>query len=124
MRTKKDRKKAVAKPIKHQAKRRSKPFPIVAIGASAGGLEAMTAFLGALPANTGMAYVYIQHLDPSHESMLVEILSRHTRMKVLQAKHLLPIKKNHLFIIPPNKNMAIIDGVLTLKPREAKPSIH
>jgi two-component system, chemotaxis family, CheB/CheR fusion protein len=102
----------------------SQPFPIVAIGASAGGLEAVTALLKALPPRTGMAYVYIQHLDPSHESMLTDILARHTKMKVLQAKHRLPIKKNHFFIIPPNTNMAIIDGVLILQPREAKPSIH
>jgi two-component system CheB/CheR fusion protein len=126
MKEKKGSKKASSKTARQEAKtaRKSKPFPIVAIGASAGGLEAMTTFLDALPADTGMAYVYVQHLDPSHESMLPEILAWHTKMTVLHAKHLLPIKKNHLFIIPPNKNMAIIDGVLTLKPREAKPSIH
>jgi two-component system, chemotaxis family, CheB/CheR fusion protein len=66
-------------------KSRSQPFPVVAIGASAGGLEAISAFLKSLPAHTGMAYVYIQHLDPSHESMLTDILARHTKMKVTQA---------------------------------------
>jgi two-component system, chemotaxis family, CheB/CheR fusion protein len=105
-------------------KTRSKPFPIVAIGASAGGLEAVSQFLKSLPADTGMAYVYVQHLDPTHESMLSSILARHTKMKVTEAKHLMPIQKNHVFIIPPNKSMAIIDGVLTLNPREAKPSVH
>ncbi|HWA35143.1 MAG TPA: CheR family methyltransferase [Cyclobacteriaceae bacterium] len=105
-------------------KRRSKPFPIVAIGASAGGLEAISLFLKSLPSVTGMAYVYIQHLDPLHESKLSEILSRQTRMTVIEAKNLMPIKKDNLFIIPPNKDMAIIDGVLTLNPRAAKPSIH
>lgn len=127
MKAKKTRKKATKSMVKSHANtdsKRSKPFLIVAIGASAGGLEAVSIFLKALPSDTGMAFVYIQHLDPDHESMLVDILAKHTKMKVVQAQHLLPIKKDHLFIIPPNKNMAIIDGVLTLKPREAKPSIH
>lgn len=126
MKGKKLPKSVKTKEVKSHAsvKSRSKPFPIVAIGASAGGLEAVSLFLKSLPARTGMAYVYIQHLDPTHESMLTDILSRHTKMKVIQAKHLMPIKKDHVFIIPPNKSMAIIDGVLTLNPREAKPSIH
>jgi two-component system CheB/CheR fusion protein len=99
-------------------------FPIAAIGASAGGLEAVKSLLEALPSDTGMAFVYIQHLDPNHESMLHEILARHTKMKVLEAKHKLPIKSDHFYIIPPNKDMTVIDGVLTLKPREARPSVH
>jgi two-component system CheB/CheR fusion protein len=110
------------KEVKKRA--RSKAFPIVAIGASAGGLEAVSSLLSALPINTGMAYVYVQHLDPLHESMLSTILTRHTKMKVLEAKHRLPVKSDHLYIIPPNKNMSIDDGVLTLERREAKPSIH
>jgi two-component system CheB/CheR fusion protein len=105
-------------------KRKSKPYPIVAIGASAGGLEAIRELLENLPTDSGMAYVYIQHLDPTHKSMLSEILQRATKMKVLEAKHLMHIQPNHVFIIPPNKDMAIIDGVLTLNPRKAKPSIH
>jgi len=126
MKGKKASKSASKKKEKNHASRklRSKPYPIVAIGASAGGLEAVSLFLKSLPSVTGMAYVYIQHLDPTHESRLTEILARHTRMTVLEAKNLMPIKKDHLFIIPPNKNMAIIDGVLTLNQREAKPSIH
>ncbi len=105
-------------------KRRSKPFPIVAIGASAGGLEAITELLKSLPPDTGMSYVYIQHLDPSRESHLPTILGRVTKMKVLEAKHLVPIERNHLYILPPNKSMAIIDGVLTLNKRQAKPTIN
>jgi len=101
-----------------------KPFVIVAIGASAGGIEAVTELLKNLPSNTGMAFVYIQHLDPTHESMLSTILTRVTKMKVLEAKHLLQIEPNHLYIIPPNQDMAIADGVLTLSPRKEKPISH
>jgi two-component system CheB/CheR fusion protein len=104
-------------------KRRSKPFPIVAIGASAGGLEAVIELLKNLAPDTGMAYVYIQHLDPAHKSMLSQILGRSTKMKVLEASNLLPIKANHVYIIPPNKEMMIVDGVLKLNPRPSKPSL-
>ena len=107
---------------KHQHK--SKPYPIVAIGASAGGLESVTKLLENLPDHTGMAYVYIQHLDPDRDSMLVEILQRATKMKVQQAENLMPIEANHFFIIPPNKNMCIMDDVLKLTPRAARPAKH
>lgn len=107
-----------------KSKRKSKPFPIVAIGASAGGLQAVTELLKNLSPGTDMAYVYVQHLDPSHESRLSEILSGITSMKVLEATHLLPIEKNHLYVIPPNKDLFILDGVLTLNPRKPKPSVH
>ncbi|RYZ25160.1 MAG: chemotaxis protein CheB, partial [Chitinophagaceae bacterium] len=105
-------------------KRKSKPYPIVAIGASAGGLEAIIEFLKHLSPTTGMAYLYIQHLDPTHKSMLPQILQRGTKMKVLEAKHRMRIEPNHLFVLPPNKDMEIIDGVVTLNPRQAKPVIH
>lgn len=102
----------------------SRPFPIVAIGASAGGLEAVGSLLKHLPADTGMAYVYIQHLDPEFDSRLAEILSRFTKMRVKKAEHRLPIERDQLYIIPPNKDMAIIDGVLMLKSRRSKPAVH
>lgn len=105
-------------------KLRSKVFPIVAIGASAGGLEAVTALLKNLPADTGMAYIYIQHQAREHKSKLVEILSRATKMKVVTAKNLLPIEANRLHILPPDKDMSIIDGSLKLIPRQPKPSLH
>jgi two-component system, chemotaxis family, CheB/CheR fusion protein len=104
-------------------KRTGKHFPIVAIGASAGGLEAMSELLQNLPANTGMAYVYIQHADPSHQEVLSSILSKNTSMKVSEARHLLPIEKDHLYIIPANKDISLIDGVLTLNTRTDKPSL-
>jgi two-component system, chemotaxis family, CheB/CheR fusion protein len=66
--------------IKNKVAGKNSGFPIVAIGASAGGLEAMTNLLKSLPENTGFAYVYIQHLDPNHESMLTDILGRATKM--------------------------------------------
>jgi two-component system CheB/CheR fusion protein len=105
-------------------KRRSKPFPIVGIGASAGGLEALKEFLKYLPADTGMSYIYIQHLSPTHESMLSSILSRATKMPVIEAVSKMIIKPNHLYIIPPNKDMSIMDGVLKLSPRSEKQNVH
>ncbi len=69
-----------------------KSFVIVAIGASAGGIEAVTELLKNLPSNTGMAFVYIQHLDPTHESMLSTILARATKMKVVEAENMLKIE--------------------------------
>ncbi len=101
-----------------------KSFVIVAIGASAGGIEAVTELLKNLPSNTGMAFVYIQHLDPTHESMLSTILARATKMKVVEAENMLKIEPDHLYIIPPNQDMAIADGVLTLSPRKEKPMSH
>ena len=107
-----------------EVRTKSKAYPIVAIGASAGGLEAITQLLKSLPPDTGMAYVYIQHLDPNHESMLSTILSKATKMKVVQAEHLVQIEPNHLFIIPPDKNMSVIDGVIKLNEREPRPVIN
>ena len=103
---------------------RSKPFPIVAIGASAGGIEAVTQLLKNLSPETGMAFVYIQHLDPTHKSLLSSILSKNTKMPVMEAKEKMRIRANHVFVIPPDKDMMIVDGVLTLNPRPARPMIH
>ncbi len=92
-------------------------FPIVGIGASAGGLEAFTQLLTHLPTHTGMAFVLIQHLDPKHESMSVEILSRTTHMKVTEVKQGTHVEPNCIYIIPPNFRMGILHGALTLFPR-------
>jgi two-component system, chemotaxis family, CheB/CheR fusion protein len=113
-----------AKPRLKKKNPRSKSFPIVAIGASAGGLEAISELLENLSPETGMAFVYIQHLDPTHKSMLSTILARFTKMKVLEAKHQMVLERNHVYIIPPNKNMAVSDGMLTLDARQAKPAAH
>src|SRR5215831_1581107 len=89
-------------------------FPIVGIGASAGGLEACTALLKALPSNLGMAFVVIPHLDPSRESAFGEILSRATPIPVLDAKDQTTVLPNHVYVIPPNYEMTINNGVLRL----------
>ena len=99
-------------------------FPIVAIGASAGGIESFTDVLKHLPENTGMAYVYIQHMNPEHESHLTEVFSRVTKMNVLEAKDKVKIKPDHIYIIPPNREMKIEDGMLLLFFRPVKPLNH
>lgn len=97
--------------------RNRKHTAVVGIGASAGGLEALTELLQNLPTKTGLAFVYVQHLDPSHKSLLASILSRVATIPVLEARQKCRIEADHLYIIPPNKNMTIVDGVLQLAPR-------
>src|ERR1041385_4079033 len=92
-------------------------FHIVGIGASAGGLEAFLEFLSALPADTGMAFVLIQHLEPHHESQLAQILSHSTKMPVVQAEEGQAVQPNHVYVIPPNTIMVIQNGALRLAPR-------
>src|SRR4051812_25734622 len=77
------------------------PFPVVCVGASAGGLEAFTQLLSALPADTGMAYVLVSHLSPSHASHLAEILSRSTKMPVTEVKDEPRVQPNAVYVIPP-----------------------
>jgi two-component system CheB/CheR fusion protein len=91
---------------------------VAAIGASAGGLEAIGDLLKHLPSNTGMAFVVVQHLDPEHPSLLPELLSRHTRMPVSPVKNNMPVEANHVYVIPPNTRMSIDDGRLLLSPRD------
>ena len=99
-------------------------FPVVAIGASAGGLEAYTEFFHALPSDTGMAFVLVQHLDPSHHSILAEILARATRMPVEEVKPKAKIRHNHVYVIPAGASMSIADGSLMLTPRRKGPGQH
>jgi len=89
-------------------------FPIVGIGASAGGLEAIEQFLRHLPQGSGMAFVVVQHLDPTHKGMLVELLQRATPMKVIQVKDRLRVEPDRVYVIPPNQDMSILHGVLHL----------
>ena len=93
-------------------------FPIVGIGASAGGLDAFKRLLKTIPENSGMAYVLVQHLDPSHESFLPEILQRSTKIPVHEITEDIHLAPNHIYIIPSNKILTSIDGVLQLTPRE------
>jgi two-component system, chemotaxis family, CheB/CheR fusion protein len=89
-------------------------FPVVAIGASAGGLEAMMELLKNLPPDTGMAFIYVQHLSPDHKSMLTEILSKKTTMKVQEIDEMDKIKPNNVFVIPYNKGIEVTDGHIKL----------
>jgi two-component system CheB/CheR fusion protein len=91
------------------------PFMIVGVGASAGGFEAFKELLEALPAPTGMAFVFIQHLEPSHESMLPALLGRCTTMPVSQALDGTAVEPDHVYVVPPNANLIILGGVLTLQ---------
>ncbi len=95
-------------------------FPIVGIGASAGGLDAFKRLLNAIPEDSGMAYVLVQHLDPSHESMLPEILSRETKLPVHEITDDIHLAPNHIYIIPSNKMLTSTDGVLKLTARDKK----
>jgi two-component system CheB/CheR fusion protein len=89
-------------------------FPIVGIGASAGGLEALEQFFGSVPENSGMAYVVVQHLDPTHKGMLPELLQRVSKMTVFQVKDRMVVRQNCVYVIPPNKTMSILNGILHL----------
>ena len=92
-------------------------FPVVGIGASAGGLEAFSELLHNLPEKTGMAFVLVQHLDPKHESSLPEILARTTRLPVTEVTQDGELQPDHVYVIPANTNLLIKDGVLRLGPR-------
>ena len=98
----------------HSHSRGEPSFPVVAIGASAGGLEAFRTLLAALPANSGMAFILVQHLDPTHASMMVELLSPHTAMTVLEARDGLRLEPDHVYIIPPGRYLAVHDGAIQL----------
>lgn len=89
-------------------------FPIVGIGASAGGLEALEQFFQNMPNGSGMAFVVIQHLDPNHVGIMPELLQRTTDMKVQQASDRLKAKPNCVYVIPPNKSMSLLNGALYL----------
>jgi two-component system CheB/CheR fusion protein len=89
-------------------------FPIVGIGASAGGLETLEMFFGNVPKNSGLAFVVIQHLDPNHVGIMPELLQRTTVMKVIQAADKMQVKPNHVYVIPPNKSMSVLNGSLYL----------
>ncbi|MBR9980355.1 MAG: chemotaxis protein CheR, partial [Desulfatitalea sp.] len=93
---------------------RSKAFPIVGIGASAGGLEALELFLRHVSDGSGMAFVIVQHLDPNYKGILVELLQRTTTMPVVQVKDGLRVAAGRVYVIPPNKDMSILHGVLHL----------
>lgn len=88
--------------------------PVAGIGASAGGLEALEQFLGHVPEKCGVAFVVIQHLDPTHKGIMPELLQRITPMKVFQAQDRMPVRPDCVYVIPPNKDMSILHGTLHL----------
>src|SRR5438270_11060635 len=106
-------------PARRLSPRRRSPlghdsFPVVGLGASAGGLDAFRRLLTALPPRTGMAFVLIQHLDPTHASMMVDLLAGHTPMTVQQAADGMPLEREHVYLIPPGSYLSIRDGALRL----------
>ncbi len=94
-------------------------FPVVGVGASAGGLSAFKEFVGGIPKNSGMAYVLVQHLDPRHQSLLSEILQKFTAVPVIEITDDIEVMPNHIYIIPSNKMLLASDGVLMLSKRPA-----
>jgi len=101
-------------PALEEGRESSRSFPIVGIGASAGGLEALELFLANVPKGSGMAFVIVQHLDPTHKGIMVELLQRGTPMSVVQVKDRTRVEPDCVYVIPPNKNMSILQGVLHL----------
>ncbi len=101
-------------PPANHARGALRPFPIVGIGASAGGLEALELFLRNVPADSGMAFVIVQHLDPTHKGIMAELLQRATAMKVVQVKDRMRVQPGGVYVIPPNKDLSILHGVLHL----------
>ncbi|MBD2299329.1 PAS domain-containing protein [Nostoc sp. FACHB-190] len=109
---------AVEKLTQKQQDKSNNLFPIVGIAASAGGLEAFTQLLSHLPIDTGMAFVLIQHLDPNQKSLLTEILAKTTQMPVCEVQNGMLVEPNQVYVIPPNRKMTLLKGVLQLTPRE------
>ncbi|MEY4545624.1 MAG: hypothetical protein RL685_1819 [Pseudomonadota bacterium] len=99
-------------------------FPIVGIGTSAGGLEALEQFLHHVPEQSGMAFVVVQHLDSAHKGMLVELLQRSSSVPVEQAQDGVLVRTDHVYVIPPGKDMSLLRGKLHLFPRTTTPGAH
>lgn len=100
-----------------------KVVPIVGVGASAGGLEALTEFVSNIPQNINMAFVIVQHLEPKHASLMADILSRHTKLCVAQVKNKTGVEANHIYVIPPNANLSISESKLYVTKRDKKFSL-
>ena len=117
-------KKGMARRITEKERTPAKIFPIVGIGGSAGGLEALSELLQHLPTDLGMAYVYIQHLSPNHQSLLPEIIQRKTKMKVVKVKDGMPLEKNTVYVMPARYSITIADGKLKLAQLSKQNNIH
>ncbi len=110
--------------VQHHSHNGERTFPIVGIGASAGGLEAFTELLTALPLDTGMAFVLIQHLEAEHESMLTELLSKVTEMPVTEVRKATHVEPNHVYVIPANADLSLFEGSLRVSNRKAPAGRH
>ena len=106
--------KAVVTPARKTQPKQAPACPIVGIGASAGGLEALVQFLEQVPKDSGMAYVIVQHLDPTQKGMMPELLQRATTLKVMQVVDRTRAQPNCVYVIPPNSDMSVLRGVLHL----------
>lgn len=96
-----------AESVKSDSKDGKLGFAVVGLGASAGGLDAFKQFFVAMPADSGMAFVLVQHLDPTHISLTDELLAKHTQMRVVQVSDGMPIEPNRVYVIPPNTYLTI-----------------
>lgn len=114
-------KKRIPDQPKQETRRLRDSFPIVGIGASAGGLEAFLQVFSTMPTDTGLGFVLVQHLDRTHPSMSVDIIARSTNLKVEEVKDGTRIEPNHIYVIPPNFNMTINERVLSLSTRDVSP---
>jgi two-component system CheB/CheR fusion protein len=94
-------------------------MPIIAIGASAGGLEAASKLLGGLSPTSGMAFILVQHLDPSHKSLMVDLLGEHTTMNVVEATEGCRLGPDQIYVIPPDRYLSVRAGALHLSPRQS-----
>src|SRR6185436_4504217 len=97
---------------------RAQALPVVGIGASAGGLQAIGDLLEILPTDTGLAFLFVSHLDPTHDSLLPDLLSKRTALPVVQAENGMQVAANHVYVIPPGKVMTLVADKLELAPRE------
>src|SRR5215471_4799143 len=101
----------------HEESTTALPFPVVGVGASAGGLEALTGFLEQLPADPGMAILVVVHLQPTFKSHMAEILGRVSHIPVVEADEGMTVEPNRVYLIPPNKSMTLSDSKLALHAR-------
>src|SRR6185436_4036535 len=116
--------KSEAEPTSSAPQSKRDLFPVVGIGASAGGLEPVKQILRALPADTGMAFVVVQHLAPRHASVMASILARETSMHVEQVTDRPAVQPNHVYVIPPDRTLILVGGVFRLLPRERDGAPH
>jgi two-component system CheB/CheR fusion protein len=112
------------KNLSFQKEGKENSFPVVAIGASAGGLEAVTQFFQNLSPDTGMAFIYVQHLSPDHKSILTQLLAKTTKMKVQEIEEMDKMEPDNVYVMPYNKGIEVTDGHIQLVPRSNNASAN